>query len=682
MASRSGFSRWWAREKRQQQKGTPVVVTMENPNYSVLEIAATGDEAFPATDKGRGKNAKQFTWVLLLKAHHAAGRLASAAALLWALPGAVGKRLVSHRRVDDASEKPHLLLKLIKGLLFFSLAALAFELVAYWNRWHFRQTELHLPEAIEIQGWIHSAYLSWLSFRINYIAYPIQILSNMCIVLFIIQSLDRLFLCFGCFWIRLKKIKPKAEDDGYKYHPMVLVQIPMRNEREVYEQSISAVCKIDWPRDRLLIQVLDDSDDGAIQLLISTEVSKWSRRGVNIVYRHRSATTGYKAGNLKSAMSCEYVKDYEFVAIFDADFQPNPDFLKLTIPHFMGNPELGLVQARWSFVNTNENLLTRLQNINLAFHFEVEQQVNGVFLNFFGFNGTAGVWRIRALEDSGGWLERTTVEDMDIAVRAHLHGWKFVFLNDVKVLCEVPESFEAYRKQQHRWHSGPMHLFRICLPAIIASKVVISKANIHIHPCSTEVCGLIADFNVEEGKLDSSILSFKEVSSSFLFIYIVLCNSPTVHVRPGGPTACLGHLLRAHRNVFPQHSSGVAIVPLHRALPSLRKHHVGDQIQCHGLGTIPTGEFIRMGRHQKGRPVIRIRPPTCCGCKQNKQTTTRKGQQDLQKGAGPFVPPPHCRRSESAVGSGGSLLLLALPGRLVPRSGSRSHRGANELTLH
>lgn len=97
------------------------------------------------------------------------------------------------------------------------------------------------------------------------------------------------------------------------------------------------------------------------------------------------------------------------------------------------NEELGLVQARWSFVNKDENLLTRLQNINLAFHFEVEQQVNGVFINFFGFNGTAGVWRIKALEDAGGWLERTTVEDMDIAVRAHLHGWKFIFLNDVEV---------------------------------------------------------------------------------------------------------------------------------------------------------------------------------------------------------------------------------------------------------
>lgn len=132
---------------------------------------------------------------------------------------------------------------------------------------------------------------------------------------------------------------------------------------------------------------------------------------------------------------------------------------------------MALVQARWSFVNKDENLLTRLQNINLCFHFEVEQQVNGHFLNFFGFNGTAGVWRIKALEESGGWLERTTVEDMDIAVRAHLNGWKFIYLNDVKVLCELPESYEAYKKQQHRWHSGPMQLFRLCLPAILSSKV-------------------------------------------------------------------------------------------------------------------------------------------------------------------------------------------------------------------
>ncbi|MCO5554927.1 hypothetical protein L7F22_008466 [Adiantum nelumboides] len=248
---------------------------------------------------------------------------------------------------------------------------------------------------------------------------------------------------------------------------------------KVYQQSIAAAAHLDWPKGKMLIQVLDDSDDIEVQDLIKSEVQKWQQSGMRIVYQHRVVRTGYKAGNLKAAMNCDYVKEYEFVSIFDADFQPQPDFLKRTVMHFKDNDELGLVQARWTFVNKDENLLTRLQDINLCYHFEVEQQVNGVFLNFFGFNGTAGVWRIKALEESGGWLERTTVEDMDIAVRAHLCGWKFIFLNDVKCICELPESFETYRKQQHRWHSGPMQLFRLCLPHIVSSKISkCKKANL------------------------------------------------------------------------------------------------------------------------------------------------------------------------------------------------------------
>ncbi|KAJ6849417.1 putative xyloglucan glycosyltransferase 1 [Iris pallida] len=314
-------------------------------------------------------------------------------------------------------------------------------------------------------------------------------MANVCIVLFLVQSVDRIFLTLGCAWIKLRGLRPEPKEgyyvgakkdveEGLEY-PMVMLQIPMCNEREVYQQSIAAVCLQDWPRERMLVQVLDDSNEMDVQQLIKAEVEKWQQKGINIVYRHRLIRTGYKAGNLKSAMSCDYVKDYEFVAIFDADFQPESDFLKKTIPHFKGNDELALVQARWSFVNKDENLLTRLQNINLSFHFEVEQQVNGILINFFGFNGTAGVWRIKALEDSGGWLERTTVEDMDIAVRAHLCGWKFIFLNDVKCLCELPESYEAYKKQQHRWHSGPMQLFRLCFFDILRSKVsVFKKANL------------------------------------------------------------------------------------------------------------------------------------------------------------------------------------------------------------
>ncbi|XP_050215581.1 probable xyloglucan glycosyltransferase 5 [Mercurialis annua] len=488
MAPRLDFSEWWAKDSS--KRGTPVVVKMENPNYSVVEINGP-DAAFQPVEKNRGKNAKQVTWVLLLKAHKAVGCVAYMATFFWAFLGAVKKRLIFRQGVTVASEKlgkGKLVLTVIRLFLVTSLAILAFEVVAYFKGWHyFENANLHIPRTLDVQGLLHMCYVGWITFRADYLAPPIQLLSKFCVVLFLIQSLDRMILSLGCFWIKFRKIKPRVEKDPFKLvdaeapdspFPMVLVQIPMCNEREVYEQSISAVCQIDWPKDRLLVQVLDDSDDESIQCLIKAEVAMWSQKGVNIIYRHRVVRTGYKAGNLKSAMNCDYVKDYEFVAIFDADFQPNPDFLKLTVPHFKDNPEIGLVQARWSFVNKDENLLTRLQNINLCFHFEVEQQVNGIFLNFFGFNGTAGVWRIKALEESGGWLERTTVEDMDIAVRAHLSGWKFIFLNDVKVFCEVPESYEAYRKQQHRWHSGPMHLFRLCLPAIITAKIAVwKKAN-------------------------------------------------------------------------------------------------------------------------------------------------------------------------------------------------------------
>ncbi|KAL0424300.1 UNVERIFIED_CONTAM: Xyloglucan glycosyltransferase 4 [Sesamum radiatum] len=408
-----------------------VVVTLERPeNISLIEVNDSKSSGSMFQEKEKSASPKQFTWLLLLKAQRILAFFPWVAMSLWTVFGSIKKRVASS---DPNEEDPR-----YRGRLY----------------------------------------------RVDYVAPLIATLSKFCIVLFMIQSMDRLVQCLGCFWIKYKRLKPVVEGEPYDIEdgssfPMVLVQIPMCNEKEVYEQSIAAVCQLDWPKDRFLVQILDDSDDELSQHLIRDEVMSWKEKGVNIIYRHRFIRNGYKAGNLKSAMACDYVKDYEFVAIFDADFQPNPDFLKLTVPHFKGKPDLGLVQARWSFVNKDENLLTRLQNINLCFHFEVEQQVNGMFLNFFGFNGTAGVWRIKALEDSGGWLERTTVEDMDIAVRAHLNGWKFIFLNDVRVLCELPESYEAYKKQQHRWHSGPMQLFRLCLPSILKSKISAwKKANL------------------------------------------------------------------------------------------------------------------------------------------------------------------------------------------------------------
>ncbi|KAK4417735.1 Xyloglucan glycosyltransferase 4 [Sesamum alatum] len=457
-----------------------VVLTLDKAeNISLIELNDHQTAGSIFQEKQKAASPKQFTWVLLLKAHRVLACIPWLAVSLWTVFGSIKKRIASSDPNEEDPRYRGRLYRFIKAFLAVSVMALLIEIFAYFNQW-----DLSMVNPWEVQNLVQWSYMAWLNFRADYVAPLIVTLSRFCIVLFMIQSLDRLVQCLGCFWIKCKKLKPVVEGEPYDIEdgssfPMVLVQIPMCNEKEVYEQSIAAACQLDWPKDRFLVQILDDSSDELLQHLIRDEVMSWKEKGANIVYRHRFIRTGYKAGNLKSAMACDYVKDYEFVAIFDADFQPNPDFLKLTIPHFKGKPDVALVQARWSFVNKDENLLTRLQNINLCFHFEVEQQVNGLFLNFFGFNGTAGVWRIKALEDSGGWLERTTVEDMDIAIRAHLNGWKFVFLNDVKVLCELPESYEAYKKQQHRWHSGPMQLFRLCLPAILTSKISAwKKANL------------------------------------------------------------------------------------------------------------------------------------------------------------------------------------------------------------
>lgn len=282
-----------------------------------------------------------------------------------------------------------------------------------------------------------------------------------CLAMSLMLFMERVYMGIVIILVKLFWQKPEKrynwqpiEDDvelGSSNFPVVLIQIPMFNEKEVYKISIGAACGLSWPSDRLVIQVLDDSTDPAIKQMVEQECQRWAAKGINIRYQIRENRTGYKAGALKEGLKRSYVKHCEYVAIFDADFRPEPDYLRRAIPYLVQNSDIALVQARWRFVNSDECLLTRMQEMSLDYHFKVEQEVGSATHAFFGFNGTAGVWRIAAINEAGGWKDRTTVEDMDLAVRASLKGWKFVYLGDLQVKSELPSTFKAFRFQQHRW---------------------------------------------------------------------------------------------------------------------------------------------------------------------------------------------------------------------------------------
>ncbi|KAJ0973464.1 hypothetical protein J5N97_021423 [Dioscorea zingiberensis] len=312
----------------------------------------------------------------------------------------------------------------------------------------------------------------------------------LCLVMSIMLFVEKVYMAIVIILVKLLGKKPERrykwepiKDDvelGNSVYPMVLVQIPMYNEKEVYQLSIGAACGLSWPSDRVIIQVLDDSTDPVIKDLVEMECQKWASKGINIRYEIRDNRNGYKAGALKQGMKHSYVKQCDYVVIFDADFQPEPDFLWRTIPFLAHNPDLALVQARWKFVNADECLMTRMQEMSLDYHFTVEQEVGSSTYAFFGFNGTAGVWRIAALNEAGGWKDRTTVEDMDLAVRASLKGWKFLFLGDIKVKNELPSTLKAYRYQQHRWSCGPANLFRKMVLEIARNKKVSLLKKVHV----------------------------------------------------------------------------------------------------------------------------------------------------------------------------------------------------------
>jgi cellulose synthase/poly-beta-1,6-N-acetylglucosamine synthase-like glycosyltransferase len=246
--------------------------------------------------------------------------------------------------------------------------------------------------------------------------------------------------------------------------PEVTVQLPLYNERYVVERLIEAVCRLDYPLDRLQIQVLDDSTDDTTEIARELVAEK-RREGIDIELLHRDDRTGYKAGALAEGLK---EATGEFIAVFDADFVPEPDFLRDTIHHFTDD-EVGVVQARWDYINRNYSLLTKAQTILLDGHFVLEHTARHRSGRFFNFNGTAGLWRREAIEEAGGWEHDTLTEDLDLSYRAQLEGWEFVFLRDVTAPSEVPVEMNAFKAQQHRWAKGSIQTALKLLPRILRS---------------------------------------------------------------------------------------------------------------------------------------------------------------------------------------------------------------------
>lgn len=274
---------------------------------------------------------------------------------------------------------------------------------------------------------------------------------------------------------------PHVADDAW---PMVTVQLPFFNEMYVVDRLIDSIAAFDYPKDRLEIQILDDSTDETTQIA-ELAARRLEQRGFIVSFLHRTDRTGFKAGALDAGLK---ICKGDFIAIFDADFIPEPDFLKRTVPYFTVNPKLAVVQARWGHINHDFSLLTRIQAVMLDGHFILEHGGRNRAGCFFNFNGTAGVWRREAIPDAGGWQHDTLTEDLDLSYRAQLRGWKFLFVPQVVAPAEVPVEMNSFKSQQHRWAKGSIQTCKKNLPKILRADLPFKvKAEAFFH--------LTANFN-------------------------------------------------------------------------------------------------------------------------------------------------------------------------------------------
>jgi len=256
---------------------------------------------------------------------------------------------------------------------------------------------------------------------------------------------------------RKRKLSPKTLEELFgdeKNYPNVTIQLPIYNELYVVSRLLDAVSRIEYPKEKLQIQVLDDSTDETVQV-VALKVMELKRKGFDIEHIRRGTREGFKAGALKYGL--KFAKG-DFIAIFDADFVPKSDFLKKTLPYFYLDGNIGMVQTRWEHLNDNYSLLTQAQALALNGHFIMEQYVRNESGFFITFNGTGGIWRKSCIEDAGGWETDTLAEDMDLSYRAQLKKWKFIFLKDVVSPAELPAEINALKSQQFRWTKGAIEV--------------------------------------------------------------------------------------------------------------------------------------------------------------------------------------------------------------------------------
>ena len=281
---------------------------------------------------------------------------------------------------------------------------------------------------------------------------------------------------YTCNFYYLAFLSSRRKDENFTSdigEPTITIQLPIYNEKYVATRLVDAVCAQDYPKEKMRIMVLDDSDDDTVNIMHQT-VLKYQSQGFDISHVRRGTREGYKAGALKHAMKST---TSDFVAIFDADFIPPEWYLKKAIPHFT-NSKIGLIQCRWGHVNENYSALTQAQALNLDFHFLIEQKAKSNSHLFMNFNGTAGIWRKECIDDAGGWHTATLVEDLDLSYRAQMKGWKCLFLPDIVVDAELPVQMNGAKRQQFRWAKGSIQCAIKLLGSILLKRKITFDAKL------------------------------------------------------------------------------------------------------------------------------------------------------------------------------------------------------------